>query len=978
MEQKRQKAIKVIIKLSLSRGHVPNCGTMNEGEDYVSQNHREQQDALNAALEIAAAAAAAAQQDEELAEVETNRMNGIQGSVMNDENRIIEQETEPQYVIETLQPRYEVQAGENIIHPDLETGQSENMADSQNQDIFQANDATGTQEGHLDAMRPADGAEQSAENGLPEADPEADIDQTETNIEEYQNASEKVTDIDGLNSSEQNHVNEEEAAHHFEQNEGDGVAASSRSAIQHQQNNRALTHHSKRRKINTCLPCKRRKVKCDREKPYCGQCKKSQIPEGECTWSAPVDHNSSGASTLTAFPLAADTSSTNGNSSQWQLQPSEALSWNGNIPLTGQTPESLQVLLEPIMSLESALANARSRKQESENAEEWSDEKASLGQGDARGIAADALAMIARQNRNEDISVVNRHSKAGYKKLFAQSSLTWPSMTSLSSRVRDDLTLLPDVKGLFGALQTLDVVQQHGVLLGIPVALVEVQMAFLITQADLSADQFPTIDLSLVALLFYLLATSVDLMSSEQASMLELVENEEGIQGVIEIWIETADHILQELQYDSRPNLNIIVTLLLKRQFQASRGNVNAASVALSSCILLSRSMGIDMIGSQKDDVSAWESSLDQKRQTDHWQTVIDQAQYMSPFLCEDPGQDFQLVAKWPWLSPRNVLVRESARQIYTYLALQDWTADSLSPMSISPSEQISLPLSLAPNTVTEDYKLTGKLDETKPSVMLLLRYCFNLSHRLACWKHDGGVSDTRAYSNSTDTERALLNETRPAFLKPDHIVDEDEDLSRVQHLRLVAELMLQFCLFTVRKTDSNLAEQSIDAAEKILQTRSLLGSDFLAPLHKFFWIQRYTLEAAVMIVIYLHQYSAHLGEERRQALQALIDDAYAQPGFENAHSLLSLSFDVQSPLIDEQQKVDDEIPVSNDLSHDNTSTVLGGMMLSNGKRLASSHPIVVGLRMFVNGQSLPYGSNQETLDFWDAMQRYCQFFLIG
>lgn len=57
--------------------------------------------------------------------------------------------------------------------------------------------------------------------------------------------------------------------------------------------NRSLAHHTKRRKINTCLPCKRRKVKCDREKPYCGQCKKSQIPAEECTWSAAVDHPAS-------------------------------------------------------------------------------------------------------------------------------------------------------------------------------------------------------------------------------------------------------------------------------------------------------------------------------------------------------------------------------------------------------------------------------------------------------------------------------------------------------------------------------------------------------------------------------------------------------------------------------------------------------------------------------------------------------------
>ena len=47
---------------------MPNFGTMNEDENYANQHDQEQQDALNAALEIAAAAAAAAaQQEEELA-----------------------------------------------------------------------------------------------------------------------------------------------------------------------------------------------------------------------------------------------------------------------------------------------------------------------------------------------------------------------------------------------------------------------------------------------------------------------------------------------------------------------------------------------------------------------------------------------------------------------------------------------------------------------------------------------------------------------------------------------------------------------------------------------------------------------------------------------------------------------------------------------------------------------------------------------
>lgn len=45
---------------------------------------------------------------------------------------------------------------------------------------------------------------------------------------------------------------------------------------------------TKRRKINTCFPCKQRKVKCDRQQPYCGQCQKHRIPAERCVWSSDI------------------------------------------------------------------------------------------------------------------------------------------------------------------------------------------------------------------------------------------------------------------------------------------------------------------------------------------------------------------------------------------------------------------------------------------------------------------------------------------------------------------------------------------------------------------------------------------------------------------------------------------------------------------------------------------------------------------
>lgn len=71
---------------------------------------------------------------------------------------------------------------------------------------------------------------------------------------------------------------------------------------------------TKRRKINTCFPCKQRKVKCDRQHPYCGQCQKHRIPAERCVWSSdvaiPQDMHSAAASALSSYskPDASQTS----------------------------------------------------------------------------------------------------------------------------------------------------------------------------------------------------------------------------------------------------------------------------------------------------------------------------------------------------------------------------------------------------------------------------------------------------------------------------------------------------------------------------------------------------------------------------------------------------------------------------------------------------------------------------------------------
>lgn len=106
---------------------------------------------------------------------------------------------------------------------------------------------------------------------------------------------------------------------------------------------------TKRRKINTCFPCKQRKVKCDRQQPYCGQCQKHRIPAERCTWSSDMTlgadmHN---AAATMAYPKS-DTS-----------HPSMGLSasdWTGTQGTELALDNDARAVIERISHLEQRLA----------------------------------------------------------------------------------------------------------------------------------------------------------------------------------------------------------------------------------------------------------------------------------------------------------------------------------------------------------------------------------------------------------------------------------------------------------------------------------------------------------------------------------------------------------------------------------------------------------------------------------------------
>lgn len=740
---------------------------------------------------------------------------------------------------------------------------------------------------------------------------------------------------------------------------------------------RSLSHHTKRRKINTCLPCKRRKVKCDREKPYCGQCKKSSIPAEECTWSAAVESHGaslplSAAQTLfpsTTFTTVGDITTANTSSGTQWYDPANS-SWNQfSIPTNGATAESngTQVLLERIAALEALIESSRDNGRREGAASETGSSGANIFtqtlESDA-GIAADALAMIARQASNS-LPLAIKPSRLRCPRMFPD--LDAVLLPTCAADIRNAVSLLPHLPVLMALLDVLDNVQNHGIYIGVPVKLCSIQIDVLAS----SSSNSQAIDLSMVAAALLVCAVGLDLLSSEQAAELSITDSEYAISVMVEEWSTACDRLLYAIDSDRRPNINTLVSKALRRHLQASNGLAIPASATLQSAIQLARGMGLDKMQSQREDMAKWttaqlSASDVQEAPTD----VIHAISLLSPIY---PSAKDALPIKAPWLSQQCALVSEAARSVYTHLVLQDWLSDPFSSVAVPVSSRSSLPLPLEPIDALDTYPLQSENDTSIASPAQVLCYQYSLTQKLALWKHEGKIS-----AAVRSAEKAVNAEQRPAVLQQDASDVEGGNTIAVQNMRAWTELVRSYCLFVLQRAEASLADQCIDSAVLVLQNRAALGAGFPAPLHKFFDVQRFTLEAALMIVIYLHQYGAQNSEERRQALQSLIDDAYAQPGFENSHSLLSLSFDIQDDI--EAQTVngnkrsapDDDVLLPSNQNSD------GGLKLSNGRRLSSSHPIVVGLRTFVHGQSLPFGNAQETVDFWDAIGRQSQLFLVA
>lgn len=302
---------------------------------------------------------------------------------------------------------------------------------------------------------------------------------------------------------------------------------------------------TKRRKINTCFPCKQRKVKCDRQQPYCGQCQKHRIPAERCIWSSDValsnDMHSAASSALSYAKPDSSHASLGLGAGDWSSSQAQDLGLDSDTravierishleqrlstntasqPSSHELPtnSSSQTQIDPILLAGTGLSlndvngdrsSAASLSQDAAVAAELAFWRAKMEQqqrpshaGDStqmaqmqaeQNIAADALAMFARHSQPGGLSgsgdaalprsAAVAHADGMPRPTIVNALLDSAAfgMTSASSRVRAALDLLPDTQPMDYLLKILQTVDLH-VSYGISWRLVRTQLVTLRAQ----------------------------------------------------------------------------------------------------------------------------------------------------------------------------------------------------------------------------------------------------------------------------------------------------------------------------------------------------------------------------------------------------------------------------------------------------------------------------------------------------------------
>lgn len=354
---------------------------------------------------------------------------------------------------------------------------------------------------------------------------------------------------------------------------------------------------NKRRKVNTCLQCKARKVKCDKVRPLCGPCQRRRIPADRCVFADEADPE-----TLQHYLGPEYLAQQGYHMSQLNAQSTVAQASN---LLAFQDPQARAVLDRITREIRQGEAP------DTVNSD---------------GVAAAAVAAASGGNLNPAIdgTILATTTVAGPNGAGAAAKTAAETMRTLEpanlfpfasepthERTKLILGLLPNdhvVNVLLDSLRTFESKSP----LAISWRLIRIQLINL--RGDISdwrtgQVEEPDVDLSFLALLFDLMVSAIDCKPVEEIISEGIALTPEQVPEMTDRWHATCQALLAMSNFVHEPNINTVCTEFLFYLYELRRGRSRLALNHLQSSFSRAKLICMHQLSSAQEDATRWSTT---------------------------------------------------------------------------------------------------------------------------------------------------------------------------------------------------------------------------------------------------------------------------------------------------------------------------------------------------------------------------------
>ncbi len=347
---------------------------------------------------------------------------------------------------------------------------------------------------------------------------------------------------------------------------------------------------NKRRKVNTCLQCKARKVKCDKVRPLCGPCQRRRVSADQCIFADEAD-------------------------------PETLQHYLGPDYLAQQGYDVSEVASQPGRGLLGGLQESQARAVLDRITREMQKGDAAASQTNGNSIAQTAAAasapVLAETLLGSSAAAANGGA-SGSAGANAVGSLEAANLFPFASeptheRTKLILGLLPNdhvVNVLLDSLRTFESKSP----LGISWRLIRIQLINL--RGDISdwrtgQVEEPDVDLSFLALLFELMVSAIDCKPVEDVISEGIALTAEQVPEMTDRWHATCQALLSMSNFVHQPNLNTVCTQFLFYLYELRRGRFKVAEHHLQSSFNSAKSICMHQLSSAEDDAARWAATAE-------------------------------------------------------------------------------------------------------------------------------------------------------------------------------------------------------------------------------------------------------------------------------------------------------------------------------------------------------------------------------